>query len=81
MSDTMHPAVGEAAQILLKARGQEFSHAVKIVFDALLPATKERNAGLCWVLCDELWQINEFREWAAKNGIPLRSPKPPRVKV
>ena len=77
MSEAVHPAVGEAAQILLKAKGQAFSYSVTAILRALLPVAKELDAGRCWLLCDELWQIEEFREWAAKNGIRLRSPKAP----
>ena len=77
MSETVHPAVGEAAQILIAAKGHEFSKSVVALLQALLPATKERDGAKCWFICDSLWQYDEFKDWARQNGIPARSPKDP----
>ena len=77
MAETVHPTVGEAAQILIKAKGQEFLPGITKLLRDLLPATKERKAEMCWVLCDCLWQYDSFKTWAQNNGIPVRSPKNP----
>ena len=81
MSETVHPAVGEAAQILIAARNQEFSPGITKLLRDLLPVTKARDTGKCWVICDCLWQYDEFKEWARRNGIPVRTPQAPVLKA
>ena len=74
MSNAVHPALGEAAQICIAAKGQEFSRFNVSLLKDLLAYTKARQADKCWMICDELMNSAEFRAWAPKNGIAVRNP-------